>query len=64
MYSHEIKQFLESKGYNISSQEYADIVETSPQISYMEWVFCSNKMKICTKDGYEFLTGMYPSENI
>lgn len=63
MYSHEIKQFIENKGNDISSEDYRVIVETSPQINYMEWVFCVNKMKICTTDGYEFLTAMHPPEH-
>nr|DAZ42603.1 MAG TPA: hypothetical protein [Caudoviricetes sp.] len=37
MYSYEIAQLLESKGYNIDSKTYIDMMNSSPQINHITY---------------------------
>jgi hypothetical protein len=37
LYSYEIAQLLESKGYNIDSETYIDMMNSSPQINHITY---------------------------
>ena len=52
MYSWEIKKLLELKEYIISSNEYAYILNTSPQISGVEYKAFEDTFYLWTDDNY------------
>lgn len=53
MYSHEIKEMIDAKGY-LTRSEYLDITpRTCPQIQKISYNTFTNKFHISTKDGYE-----------
>ena len=52
MYSYEIDQTLESQNYNIDSETYMGICNTSPQISRVKYDPYDNKYEIWTRDNY------------
>lgn len=54
MYSHEISAVLEGKNRVISSTEYSEIVDNSPQISRVKYNTYTNRFEIWTKDSYYF----------
>jgi len=59
MYSHEIKQLLELKNYLISSEEYINIIKTSPQICRTRYNSYSDDFESWTKDEYYFKYKVY-----
>ena len=52
MYSSEIDQIIESQYYNIDSETYMDICNTSPQISRVKYEPYDNKYEIWTNDNF------------
>ena len=52
MYSCEINQILESQNYNIDSETYIAVCNTSPQISRVKYNPYDNKYEIWTNDNY------------
>lgn len=52
MYSYEIDQTIKSHNYNIDSELYINICNTSPQISRVKYDPNDNKYEILTKDNY------------
>lgn len=63
MYSYEINQTLESKNYNIDSETYIDICNTSPQISRIKYDSYENKYEIWTSDNYFWKINVYRKGN-
>lgn len=63
MYSCEINQTLESQNYNIDSETYLDICNTSPQISQVKYDTYDNKYEIWTNDNYYWKINVYRKEN-
>lgn len=63
MYSFEINQTLESQNYNIDSETYLDICNTSPQISQVKYDTYDNKYEIWTNDNYYWKINVYRKEN-
>lgn len=63
MYSYEIDQTLESQNYNIDSETYINICNTSPQISRVKYNSYDNKYEICTNDNYYWKINVYRKEN-
>lgn len=54
MYSHEIEQLLKLKKYLLSIDEYINILQTSPQIYYVNYDKEKDMFELNTDDGYEF----------
>lgn len=63
MYSYEINKTLESQNYNIDSETYMDICNTSPQISRVKYEPYDNKYEIWTNDNYYWKINVYRKEN-
>lgn len=63
MYSYEINKTLESQNYNIDSETYMDICNTSPQISRVKYEPYDNKYEIWTKDNFYWKINIYRKEN-
>lgn len=63
MYSCEINQALESQNYNIDSETYIDICNTSPQISRVKYDPYDNKYEIWTNDNFYWKINVYRKEN-
>ena len=63
MYSYEIDQILKSQNYNIDSETYIDICNTSPQISRVKYNPYDNKYEIWTSDNYSWKINVYRKEN-
>ena len=59
MYSHEIEQLLKIRNYLISSQEYLNIMKTSPQINHVKYNPYSNDFETWTSDSYYFKYKVY-----
>lgn len=59
MYSWEIKDLLQLKEYILEYQEYLDIIKTSPQINYLEYLKNEDKIRFTTDDKYEFKFKVY-----
>lgn len=59
MYSHEIQQLLQIRNYLISSQEYLNIMKTSPQINHVKYNQYSNEFETWTSDDYYFKYKIY-----
>lgn len=59
MYSYEINKILESQNYNIDSETYTDICNTSPQISRVKYDPYDNKYEIWTSDNYSWKINVY-----
>ena len=55
MYSEEIKQLLEYKGYLITAKEYLKILDTSPQINHIKLDCHEDNITIETDDRYRFV---------
>ena len=62
MYSYEINQTLEFQNYNIDSESYIDICNTSPQISRVKYDSYDNKYEIWTNDNYSWKINVYRKE--
>lgn len=55
MYSWEIRDYLESKGYSLTREEYAKFDPMdSPQICRVSYDTYSNRFIIYTSEGYKF----------
>ena len=57
MYSYEIQDYLENKSYKLALEEYYDIVNTSPQISFVKLEMIADfyhKKLVSTNDGYSW----------
>ena len=63
MYSSEIDQIIESQYYNIDSETYIDICNTSPQISRVKYDPYDNKCEIWTNDNCHWKINVYRKEN-
>lgn len=59
MYSCEINQTLESQNYNIDSETYINICNTSPQISRVKYDPYDNKYEIWTDDNFYWKINVY-----
>ena len=62
MYSYEINQTLEFQNYNIDSESYINICNTSPQISRVKYDSYDNKYEIWTNDNYSWKINVYRKE--
>lgn len=62
MYSCEINQILESQNYNIDSETYINICDTSPQISRVKYDPYDNKYDIWTNDNFYWKINVYRKE--
>lgn len=63
MYSSEINQTLESQNYNIDSETYISICNTSPQILRIKYNPYDNKYEIWTSDNYSWKINVYRKGN-
>ncbi len=63
MYSSEIDQIIESQYYNIDSETYIDICNTSPQISRVKYDPYNNEYEIWTNDNFYWKINVYRKEN-
>ncbi len=63
MYSSEIDQIIESQYYNIDSETYMDICNTSPQISRVKYEPYDNKYEIWTNDNFYWKINVFRKEN-
>lgn len=63
MYSYEIDKILESHNYNIDSETYIDVCNTSPQITRVKYDPYDNKYEIWTNDNYSWKINVYRKEN-
>ena len=63
MYSSEIDQIIESQYYNIDSETYMDICNTSPQISRVKYEPYDNKYEIWTNDNFYWKINIFRKEN-
>lgn len=59
MYSHEIEKLLKIRNYLISSQEYLNIMKTSPQINAVKYNPYSNDFETWTNDNYYWKYKVY-----
>ena len=59
MYSHEIEQLLKIRNYLIDSEEYLNILRTSPQINYVEYKPFEDNFEMRTDDRYYFKYKVY-----
>ena len=62
MYSYEIDQTIKSQNYNIDSETYMDICNTSQQISRVKYDPYDNKYEIWTNDNYYWKINVYRKE--
>lgn len=53
MYSWEIQQLLDIKGFLLEYKEYLNIIQTSPQINYVEYLPYEDMLHITTDDNYD-----------
>ena len=63
MYSSEIDQIIEPQYYNIDSETYIDICNTSPQISRVKYDPYNNEYEIWTNDNFYWKINVYRKEN-
>lgn len=63
MYSYEIDQIIKSQNYNIDSESYINICNTSPQIARVKYNPYDNKYEIWTTDNYYWKINVYRKEN-
>lgn len=59
MYSWEIQKLIAIKECLLEVQEYMDIIKTSPQINYVEYLPNEDKLHITTDDNYDFKFKVY-----
>lgn len=62
MYSYEIDKILEFQNYNIDSETYINICDTSPQISRVKYDPYDNKYDIWTNDNFYWKINVYRKE--
>ena len=53
MYSWEIAQLLDMKQWLLEYQEYLNVIQTSPQINYVEYLPYEDMLHITTDDYYD-----------
>lgn len=63
MYSYEINQTIVSQNYNIDSETYINICNTSPQISRVKYDPYDSKYEIWTKDNFYWKINICRKEN-
>lgn len=63
MYSHEIVQTLKSHNYNIDSDTYLHICDSSPQIAHIKYDPYDNSFHLWTNDNYYWKINVYRKEN-
>lgn len=54
MFSWEIAQLLDLKQWLLEYQEYLNVIQTSPQINYVEYLSNEDCLHITTDDRYDF----------
>ena len=54
MYSWEIAQLLDMKQWLLEYQEYFNVIKTSPQIDYIEYLPNEDCLHMTTDDKYDF----------
>lgn len=59
MYSWEIAQLLDMKQCLLEVQEYMNVIKTSPQINYVEYLPNEDNLHITTDDNYDFKFKVY-----
>ena len=52
MYSYEIDNIIQSSSYNLDSESYINILKTSPQIRWTEYLAYEDMFTITTDDHY------------
>ena len=62
MYSCEINQFFEQRNYNIDSEDYIKICNSSNQISKIKYEPFGNYLGIWTNDNYYWKITVYRKE--
>lgn len=63
MYSHEIEQTLKSHNYNIDSDTYLRICNSSSQITHVKYDPYDNSFHLWTNDNYYWKINVYRKEN-
>lgn len=63
MYSHEIEQLLKIRNYLIDSEEYLNIMTTSPQIDHVKYSPYTDDFETWTNDNYYWKYKVYVKED-
>ena len=63
MYSHEITQTMESNNYNIDSEIYFQICNSSPQIDHIKYDPCERCHEMWSNDGYNWKFKVYQQKD-
>lgn len=63
MYSHEIDQTLKSQNYNIDTDTYLHICNSSPQVTHVKYDPYSDSFELWTKDDYYWKIKIYRKED-
>lgn len=63
MYSHEIEQILKNQNYNIDSETYVNICDTSTQISKAKYNSYIDKYELWTSDNYYWKFSVYRKDD-
>lgn len=63
MYSHEIDQTLKSENYNIRSDTYLRICDSSPQITHIKYDPYSDSFELWSTDNYYWKINVYRKGN-
>lgn len=63
MYSHEIEQILKNQNYNIDSETYVNICDTSAQISKAKYNSYNDKYELWTSDNYYWKFSVYRKDD-
>lgn len=63
MYSYEIEQVLKLRNYNIYSDIYLDICNSSPQITHIKYDSYNEDFHIWTNDNYYWNIKVYRKED-
>lgn len=64
MYSSEIENILKQNNYNIDSETYIHICNSSPQITNVRYDSFNDNFTINTSDNYFFKFNVYPKHPI
>jgi hypothetical protein len=59
MYSHEIEQLLKIRNYLINSEEYLNIMKSSPQIDHVKYSSYTDEFETWTSDNYYWKYKVY-----
>lgn len=59
MYSHEIEQLLKIRNYLINSEEYLNVMKTSPQINEVKYSPYTDDFETWTSDNYYWKYKVY-----